>query len=118
MRDIQFTNIKRPSRTRGQWRVNDAAHIILLIGAFICAAPLLVVLSASFSSEGALIKHGYGILPRAFTLNAYKVVFAKGKFMQPQVTGLLKSLIFLQEKQQKFQYAAGMGLPVDTVAVI
>ena len=37
--------------------------------------PLIMIVSASFSSETAIAEHGYGVLPREIDLSAYKYVF-------------------------------------------
>ncbi len=50
------------------------SHIVLIIIALLCLSPFLIVISASFTSESSLIKYGYSLLPRDFTLNAYKMI--------------------------------------------
>ena len=40
--------------------------------------PLIVVISASFTSEQALTSGGFSLLPRDFTLDAYKSAFSSG----------------------------------------
>jgi len=59
--------------------ISAGANLILIITTALCLIPFLVVVSASFSDETQLLLKGYGILPRGFSLNAYKVVFANGK---------------------------------------
>jgi putative aldouronate transport system permease protein len=41
-----------------------------------CLVPMVVVLSTSFTDEAAIQKYGYNIIPRVFSLSAYKLVFA------------------------------------------
>ena len=53
-----------------------AAYVLLTSAMLLCVLPLLMVISASFSSESEIIKTGYGILPKGFTLSAYKSVCA------------------------------------------
>lgn len=55
------------------------SNIILILAAAVCLIPFLVVLSASFSNEGQIVAKGYGILPKGFTLDAYKITFAHGE---------------------------------------
>ncbi|MBO5060367.1 MAG: carbohydrate ABC transporter permease [Clostridia bacterium] len=50
------------------------ANIILIVVALSCLIPFVIIISASFTSEGEIIKHGYGMFPRGFTLDAYKMV--------------------------------------------
>lgn len=49
----------------------------LIMGGFalICVLPFVMVLSASFSDESALIASGYSLLPKGFTAAAYQAVF-------------------------------------------
>lgn len=43
--------------------------------ALFCLIPFIMIISASFSSEAAILKEGFSILPQDFTLDAYKTVF-------------------------------------------
>lgn len=49
----------------------------ILLGLFcaICIIPIIAVLSISLSSDKALVMEGYSLLPRDFTLDAYRYVF-------------------------------------------
>ena len=49
---------------------------ILLCACFVI--PLIVVISASFTSEQALTSGGFSLLPRDFSLDAYKSAFSSG----------------------------------------
>ncbi|MGW3951903.1 carbohydrate ABC transporter permease [Streptomyces sp. NPDC004752] len=53
-------------------------RLVLHFGLLLCAlaflAPLVVVLSSSFSSEAGISAHGYGLIPRGFTVEAYRYV--------------------------------------------
>lgn len=52
------------------------AYVLLTLAMLGCLLPLLMIISASFSSESELLKTGYGFLPKGFTLDAYKSVCA------------------------------------------
>ncbi|MFR8340222.1 MAG: hypothetical protein ACLVAW_28060 [Eisenbergiella massiliensis] len=43
--------------------------------AIICLLPFIMLISGSFSSEQAIRFTGYGLLPKEFTLEAYRIVF-------------------------------------------
>lgn len=43
--------------------------------ALICLVPFLMILAGSFSSEAAIMKNGFSLLPQDFSLEAYKTVF-------------------------------------------
>lgn len=45
---------------------------ILILICLICIIPIITVVSISFSKDITIIKEGYGILPKDFTLDAYK----------------------------------------------
>ncbi|GAA0807842.1 carbohydrate ABC transporter permease [Faecalicatena orotica] len=47
---------------------------VLILICLICIIPIITVISISFSTDMAIIKDGYGILPKGFTLEAYKYV--------------------------------------------
>ena len=54
-------------------------HLILIIVSLSCLIPFLIILSASFTSESALVVHGYSIFPRDLTTNAYKIVMGNSQ---------------------------------------
>jgi multiple sugar transport system permease protein/putative aldouronate transport system permease protein len=43
--------------------------------ALFCALPFVLIISASFSSESAILANGFGLLPRDFSLTAYEYIF-------------------------------------------
>jgi putative aldouronate transport system permease protein len=47
-------------------------NVVLILISVACLVPFLVVLSASFSSERALVNEGYALLPKEFNLDAYR----------------------------------------------
>lgn len=55
-----------------------ADGIFILVSAC-CVAPLLLILSASFSSEASLAANGYTFFPREISLEAYKLIFESPK---------------------------------------
>ena len=49
--------------------------LFLILYALVCVLPLIMVLSASFTSESILRSQGYALIPRGFTLDAYKLLY-------------------------------------------
>ncbi|MDI4643533.1 carbohydrate ABC transporter permease [Cohnella hashimotonis] len=47
------------------------SHALIGAAALVCFLPFLLLVSASFTDEGSIIRHGYSFLPRAFSLDAY-----------------------------------------------
>src|SRR5699024_1395174 len=50
-------------------------YTVLILCCLICIIPLITVVSVSFSDDMRLIKEGYGILPKGFSLEGYEYVF-------------------------------------------
>jgi len=79
--------MKHMSTTIGQYkdprkigRVADA--ILTMMFSLICLTciiPVLLVVSASFTSETALNKYGYLLIPKEFSLSAYRYLFRSGQ---------------------------------------
>ena len=65
--------------TKMELREKRAFNIIggLIVGivSLLCLLPFVLIISGSFSSESEIIKYGYNLLPRGFSLDAYKLVF-------------------------------------------
>ena len=58
----------------------DKIHTLLFILlALFCVVPILYILSASLSDEIQLTKEGYSLLPRGFSLEAYKYILESPK---------------------------------------
>ncbi|WP_062105358.1 carbohydrate ABC transporter permease [Bacillus niameyensis] len=56
---------------------NTITYLILGIVGVVCVFPLLYVLSASITPYGQVLKHGgYIVIPRGFTLDAYRQLLA------------------------------------------
>ena len=59
------------------------AYVLLALGAVVCVAPFLIILSGSLTDDAIIIKEGYSILPRGFTLAAYETIFkVPGEILQ------------------------------------
>lgn len=56
--------------------VRGIAYVVMTILAISAIAPLVLLLSASFSSEESLSNHGYQFVPIDFSLDAYKYIWA------------------------------------------
>ena len=52
-----------------------ALNIFFIIMCVICIYPVLMALGASFTSEASLVKDGYRVIPKVFSLDSYKYVF-------------------------------------------
>ena len=54
---------------------NILGYSFVGLTALICLLPFIFMISGSFSSEKEILLHGYSLLPREFTLEAYSTVF-------------------------------------------
>ncbi|WP_438351515.1 carbohydrate ABC transporter permease [Paenibacillus sp. FA6] len=50
-------------------------YALLACFSIYCLVPFISVISSSFSSESAILKHGYSLFPRDFSFDAYKLIF-------------------------------------------
>lgn len=50
-------------------------HIVLILLTAVCVIPLLLVVGISFTDEQSLMSSGYNLIPKVFSLDAYKYVF-------------------------------------------
>lgn len=55
--------------------LNAVTYVILCIVAILCALPFILVVSGSFSDSAEIMKNGYSILPRGFSLDGYRSIF-------------------------------------------
>lgn len=55
--------------------------VAILLFSLMCVVPMIIVISASFSSENALIYNGYKLFPQDFNTSAYdKLIGGNGRF--------------------------------------
>lgn len=54
---------------------NILSYGLVGLMALICLLPFIIMISGSFSSEKEVVLHGYSLLPRGLTLEAYATVF-------------------------------------------
>lgn len=62
------------SQKKSKMRAAIIINSILVILAFTCLYPFLMILGASFQSEAEIMESGYKILPQTFSIEAYKSV--------------------------------------------
>lgn len=51
------------------------SYIMIALMAILCLIPFIVLVSSSFTSESFIRFHGYSIIPKEFTLEAYELIF-------------------------------------------
>lgn len=55
--------------------LNIFLHIVFVIIAACCIAPILLTLSISLSSTHSIVEHGYKLIPKEFSIGAYRYIF-------------------------------------------
>lgn len=68
-------NIKktRHGKSRDKILFDTVAYIVLFLVAIACLIPFVMVISGSFSSEQSIIKNGFGLIPKEFSTEAYRL---------------------------------------------
>lgn len=60
---------------KGDLALRAISYLVIGLFALFCLLPFVLMLSASFSSEAAIRRSGFGILPNDFSLTAYSWIF-------------------------------------------
>jgi putative aldouronate transport system permease protein len=55
--------------------LQSISYVVVGIFALFCILPFVLILSASFSSEAAIMKTGFGLWPKDFSTTAYEWIF-------------------------------------------
>lgn len=69
---------QRPTKIkldRGDYLLRGSSYVVVALFAVFCALPFILIISSSFSSESEILKSGFGLLPKGFTLTAYEYIF-------------------------------------------
>lgn len=70
--------VKRPRKVRldkSDYVLRGISYFTVTLFTVFCALPFIMIVSASFSSEGAIMREGFGLLPKEFTFAAYEYIF-------------------------------------------
>ena len=54
---------------------NVLINLFFIIGSLMFILPFVLIISASFTEESALLENGYKLIPSVFSVEAYKYVF-------------------------------------------
>jgi putative aldouronate transport system permease protein len=70
--------VAKPRKVRADksdYVLRGVSYTVVTIFALFCLLPFVLILSASLSDESEIMKHGFGLLPRGFSLTAYEFIF-------------------------------------------
>ena len=60
-------------------RSNIVLSIVLIVVAFICIYPIILLFMISLSSENSILMYGYRLIPVHYSLEAYRYIFKVGQ---------------------------------------
>ncbi|MCC8046521.1 MAG: carbohydrate ABC transporter permease [Clostridiales bacterium] len=78
--DLAFDAKNKIKKSTGDKVMSVFFYVFITVFAVACVLPLVVVLSASLTDETTLNTLGYSLIPRKFSLDAYKLVATAGDF--------------------------------------
>lgn len=55
-------------------RMTKLSHVVLIVLTFFALVPFLILISSSFSEDTQIIRHGYSLIPRGFSTEAYQYI--------------------------------------------
>jgi len=55
--------------------LKGAMYLILIIFSIYCIIPFITVISSSLTTESAILRDGYSLLPQSLSFDAYKLIF-------------------------------------------
>ena len=68
-------------QTASDKSVSIVFYGFITLFSIICLIPFILVVASSFTSEGAILRYGYNLWPREFSLEAYKLMFSTPKML-------------------------------------
>ena len=73
-----MATVKNPNRIRLPFSTklfNAVGFVVALAGATACIIPFLFIIAGSFTDEQSIIREGFSLIPRQFSIEAYKMAF-------------------------------------------
>jgi ABC-type glycerol-3-phosphate transport system permease component len=75
---VKLNKVRKDPISKG---VTAFAVVFVALFAVLCLLPFLMMISASFSDENIVMTEGIGILPKGFSLEAYKIALKNPKYI-------------------------------------
>jgi ABC-type sugar transport system, permease component len=54
---------------------NIIAYTVIIVSVILCTLPFIMVIAGSFSNNAQIMKYGYSVWPRGFSLDGYRSIF-------------------------------------------
>lgn len=61
--------------SKGDYVLRGISYFVVSLFTIFCLLPFVLIISASFSSEAAIMRDGFGLWPREFSTEAYQFIF-------------------------------------------
>lgn len=77
-RRLKRTKKEKPRAVKlgaSDYALRGFSYVFVTLFALFCLLPFVMIVSASFSSESEILRHGFGLFPRGFTVTAYEYIF-------------------------------------------
>ena len=66
---------------KSERRMARLAHVVLIVFSLMAVLPFILLISASLTEENAALKYGFGLIPKVFSLAAYKDISYQSKMI-------------------------------------
>lgn len=83
------TQVARHKRTTMDFVVG----LLIVLFCALCVIPFIVAVSASFSDERTLLRTGYGLLPRGFSMQAYNMLFSTSQIFDSYKVSIFVTIV-------------------------
>ncbi|MGN0746470.1 MAG: carbohydrate ABC transporter permease [Aristaeellaceae bacterium] len=67
--------------------------LMIILFCAMCVIPFIMAISASFSDERTLLREGYGLLPRGFSLQAYSMLFSTSQIFDSYKVSIFVTVV-------------------------
>jgi len=91
--EIAFQAKRQIRMSQGDKVMNASFYLFILFFSILCLIPFLLVISASFTNESVLNQLGYSILPKEFSLDAYRLLKKAGDIPQAYLITIFTTVI-------------------------
>lgn len=81
MQELQVSKTVRIKDDGVSHTVTVFSYVLVTVFAVLCLLPFIMMVSASFSDENTIMNEGIGLLPKNFSLQAYKIAFLSPEYL-------------------------------------
>lgn len=84
---------KRYPRSASEFMFRALGYVLLFTFGMLCITPFYLIGISSFASESSLIRNGFLLIPKEFSLDAYRLVFANpGRIVRAYLNTIFTTL--------------------------